>query len=236
MQATGKPEIVMENNTSGSTPFIVNDCALLAIATGRRAQNLKELRDQLLIIHPGSIYFHFWGNLLHPRFDEPEYSNDFAAWSRHALHDKVLAERLSVVDPNSYGTLDELRQELIEIIEQRLDEREVLAWAQPDQQFEFIRALTVVFRTDLQFFAPEKLASRIGHMSVSSIFYHFIDAKRRNENRLDDFRNWLESFGGRYESLIQCLAMIDPYFTTLTRLREDLARIFSGCLCEADHG
>lgn len=235
-QTMGKPEIAMENLASGSMPFIVNDCALLAIATGKRAQNLKELRDQLLAIHPGSIYFHFWGNLLHPRFDEPEYSNDFAAWSRHALHDKVLAERLSVVDPNSYDTLDELRQELIEIIEQRLDEREVLAWAQPDQQFEFIRALTVVFRTDLQFFTPEKLAARIGQMSVSSIFYHFIDAKRRNENRLDDFRNWLESFDGRYESLCQCLAKIDPYFTSLTSLREELARVFSGCLCEVGRG
>ncbi|MGX2039232.1 DUF5752 family protein [Methylocaldum sp. MU1018] len=226
----------MDHHASGPMPFIVNDCALLAIATGKRAQNLKELRDHLLAIHPGSIYFHFWGNLLHPRFEEPEYNNDFAAWARHALHDKALAERLSVVDPNSYGTLDELRQELIEIIEQRLDEREVLAWAQPDQQFEFIRALTVVFRTDLQFFTPEALAARIGQMSVSSIFYHFIDAKRRNENRLDDFRNWLDSFEGRYESLCRCLAKIDPYFTSLTQLRAKLASVFSGCLCEVTHG
>lgn len=226
----------MDNHASGAMPFIVNDCALLAIATGKRAQNLKELRDHLLTIHPGSIYFHFWGNLLHPRFDEPEYNNDFAAWARHGLHDKVLAERLSVVDPNSYGTLDELRQELIEIIEQRLDEREALAWAQPDQQFEFIRAITVVFRTDLQFFTPEKLAARIRQMSVSSVFYHFIDAKRRNENHLDDFRNWLESFGERYQSLYQSLAQVDPYFTSLTDLREELATIFSGCLCEVGHG
>lgn len=225
----------MDNHASGPMPFIVNDCALLAIATGKRAQNLKELRDHLLTIHPGSIYFHFWGSLLHPRFEEPEYNNDFAAWARHALHDKALAERLSVVDPNSYGTLDELRQELIEIIEQRLDEREVLAWAQPDQQFEFIRAITVVFRTDLQFFTPEKLAARIRQMSVSSVFYHFIDAKRRNENRLDDFRNWLDSFEGRYQSLSQNLAQVDPYFTSLTDLREKLANIFSGSLCEVGH-
>ncbi|MDV3243535.1 MAG: DUF5752 family protein, partial [Methylocaldum sp.] len=80
------------------------------------------------------------------------------------------------------------------------------------------------------------LAARIGQMSVSSIFYHFIDAKRRNENRLDDFRNWLESFDGRYESLCQCLAKIDPYFTSLTSLREELARVFSGCLCEVGRG
>ncbi|HYE35175.1 DUF5752 family protein [Methylocaldum sp.] len=226
----------MDNQASGPMPFIVNDCALLAIATGKRAQNLKELRDHLLTIHPGSIYFHFWGNLLQPRFDEPEYNNDFAAWSMRGLHDKALAERLSVVDPNSYGTLDELRQELIDVIEQRLDEREVLAWAQPDQQFEFIRALTVVFRTDLQFFTPEKLAGRINQMSVSSIFYHFIDAKRRNENRLDDFRNWLVSFEGRYEGLSQSLAQVDPYFTSLTDLREELADIFSSCLCEMGHG
>jgi len=66
-------------------PFAVKDCALAAISTGQRAQNLKELRERLIGIHPGAVYYHFWGGALRPRFDDPEYNNDFASWARHAL-------------------------------------------------------------------------------------------------------------------------------------------------------
>jgi len=59
-------------------PFAVKDCALIAIATGERAHNLRELRDRLETTRPGCIYHHFWGGLLRPSFDDPEYQNDFA--------------------------------------------------------------------------------------------------------------------------------------------------------------
>jgi hypothetical protein len=226
----------MEHPGPEIAPLVIKDCALLAIATGRVAQNLKELRDQLLAIHPDSIYYHFWGGLLHTRFEEREYNNDFAAWARHGLHDKVLAERLSVVDAAAYPDLEELRRELVEVIEQRLDEREVLAWAPSDQQFEFIRSRAVIFRTERRFRAPAELAGFIGWMSLGSIFYHFIDARRRNPDRRDDFRNWLDSFGGRYAWLTDCLAGIDPYFTSLADLRARLAEAFATCLEEAPHG
>ena len=49
-------------------PFIVKDCALIAIATGIRAQNLRELRDRLRDIDLNCVYYHFWGGLLRPRF------------------------------------------------------------------------------------------------------------------------------------------------------------------------
>ena len=98
-------------------PFNIKDCALLVISTGKSAQNLRELRDNLIIIDPGSIYYHFWGTLLRPRFDDPEYNNDFASWIRHNLHDAILAERLGVVDPSEFNEIDDLRHELIDLIE-----------------------------------------------------------------------------------------------------------------------
>ena len=104
-------------------PFSVKDCALLTIATGKKAQNLKEMRDHLLNIHIGSIYHHFWGGLMRPGFHEPEYNNDFAKWVHDALQDHILAERLSVVNPAAFADLESLREALLEVIEQRLDEK-----------------------------------------------------------------------------------------------------------------
>lgn len=156
--------------------FAVKDCALIALATGTRAQTLRGLRDNLLGCHPGSIYYHFWGGLLHSRFEQREYNNDFAAWAAHALHDKVLAERLAVIDPTAFGDVEDLRRELIDLLEQRLDELEYLAWAQPDQQFEFLRSQIVVFDTGKRVARPENLSALVPQFSAGSIFYHFIDA------------------------------------------------------------
>ncbi|HSG26894.1 MAG TPA: DUF5752 family protein, partial [Candidatus Krumholzibacterium sp.] len=83
----------MSANRSAHMPFEIRDCALAAVATGLSAENLKELRSVIRDVDQGSLYYHFWGGLLRPRFDDPEFNNDFAAWARHALHDKVLAER-----------------------------------------------------------------------------------------------------------------------------------------------
>jgi hypothetical protein len=206
--------------------FRVKDCALTAIATGARAQNLRELRDKLLTIHPGSIYYHFWGGLLRPSFVEPEYNNDFAAWSYHGLHDRVLAERLAVIDPTDFANMEDLRQELIEVIEERLDEIEIVPWSKSDQEFYFIRSQIVVIDTHQVIKEPRELVVLIPNLPISSIFYHFIDGRRRTEGNTDDFRAWLSGFKEDYSSLAGDLAEIDPYFSALTELRDQLAEVF----------
>ena len=60
----------MTSHSNIEQEFHVMDCALVAIATGRRAHNLsyKELRRYLLTIHPGNLYQHYRGALPRPRF------------------------------------------------------------------------------------------------------------------------------------------------------------------------
>jgi len=207
-------------------PFAVKDCTLIAIATGIHAQNLRELKDKILTIHPGSIYYHFWGGLLNPRFEEPEFNNDFAAWVYHSLHDPILAERLAVIDPTRFSDIEELRHELIDVIEERLYEIEIVPWAKTDEQFHFIRSQIVVFDTHKRIVDPKELANVLPSMSLGSIFYHFIDARRRTEEKIDDFRAWLKGFGDTYSDLCHLISAIDPYFVTLTELRQALSHLF----------
>jgi len=206
--------------------FAVKDCALIAIATGEKVINLKEFRHALTEINPDSIYFHFWGGLLQPRFEEREFNNDFAAWARHGLHDQILAERLAVIDPTGFATLECLRDEVLEIVEDRLEESEYLRWASGSEQFEFIRTQIVVFDTHTKINSPEELSESLPKISTSSIFYHFIDARRRTPGGADDFRFWLCGCGKKYDPLCVELAGIDPYFGSLAQLRDKLAAIF----------
>jgi len=210
--------------------FAIKDCALIAIATGSRAITLKELRDILINIDADSIYYHFWGGLLQPRFEEREYNNDFAAWAWYDLHDATLAERLAVIDPTECETLEDLRQELIEIIEERLDEKEYLPWLYASSPFEFIRSQIVVFDTRKRASTPEELAALLTTVSASSIFYHFIDARRRLAHHGDDLSFWLAGFQDRYQDLQNSLTAIDPYFSSLAQLKNQLVNLFTSIL------
>jgi len=205
--------------------FAVKDCALIAIATGELAQTLRELRDKLKTISTSCIYYHFWGGLLRPRFDDPEYQNDFAVWCSRSLHDKALAERLALIDPTHYHDLEDLRRELVETIEERLEESEVLAWVTASGRFYFVRSQIVVFDTGKRITTLEELTSRVPHMSPGTVFYHLIDARRRTPQGNNDFSEWLMGFGEEYRELSDRITCIDPYFTTLTDLRDDLSKV-----------
>lgn len=215
----------MGKEPARTEPFSIRDCALIQIAAGVRAQNVRELRDRLQTVDPSCIDYHFWGGLLRPSFDDPEYANDFAAWARHGLHDHKLAERLGMIDPAEFTDIELLRRELIDVLEERIDEGEYLTWAKPEGQFQFIRSQIVVFDTGRRLSRPVELISAVPAMSAGSIYYHFVDARRRPPLRMDDFRAWLARFGEQYSALGDALAGVDPYFNTLVELREELARL-----------
>ena len=191
-----------------------------------KAQNLRELAEGLQAAPLDSLIHHFWGRLLTPKFDEPEYNSDFASWAYHGLHDKPLAERLSMVIPTDYSDLEALRQEVVDVVEQRLDESEFIPWAKADQQFYFLRSQIVVFDTGKRFAGPEELLSILPSLSIGSIYYHFIDARGRREDRCNDFSAWLSEFGDPYVDLCRNLSCVDPYFSSLKELRNIVTGIF----------
>lgn len=207
-----------------NSSFAVKDCALIAIATGERAQNLRELRDGLASAHPGCIYHHFWGILLRPSFHNLEYQNDFAAWAHHGLHDRTMAERLALVDPLDFDDLEGLRREVIKVIEQRLDQTDRKPWAKAKQQFHFIRSQIVVLDTGITISEPGQLKDLISHLAVGSVFFHFLDARLRTQSRNDDFTEWLMGFGEKYIPWTENLATVNPYLKSLTELRSQVAK------------
>jgi hypothetical protein len=210
--------------------FALKDCALIAIATGVYVQTLREFRERLQTIPLSCIYYHFWGGLLRPRFDDPEYQNDFAIWTSRSLHDETLAERLALINPTDFDDMEDLRHELLDVIEERLEESELLPWIRATHRFYFVRSQIVVFDTGHRVSTPEELMEILPSLSVGSIFYHFIDARRRTEARRDDFTEWLLSFGEDTKSLAEQVAGVDPYFTNLRVLRDELAEVFEQAL------
>ena len=209
-------------------PFAVTDCDLIGLATGERAHNLRELhacltRSQDLRI----IYNHFWGGRLRPHFVDPEYLNDFASWAYHGLHDITLAERLAIINPGQYASIDDVRTRVIDVIEERMDDDEFAARLEAEYPFFFTLSQIVVFDSGIRIDNPQKLSAIIPGLSQGSIFYHFIDARRRTDSGEDDFTEWLKGFSPDYDDLVEKIAALDPFFNTLVELRRKLTNIFS---------
>lgn len=209
-------------------PFAIMDCALIAIAIGEKAHNLRELLDRLLRMEdPAVTYFHFWGGLLRPQFVDPEYQNDFAAWAYHDLHDRRLAERLSILNPTEFESIDDLRLRIIDVVEERMDEEDFDPHTDAENPFFFMRSQIVIFDTRERIQTPEQLGRITPNIALGSIFYHLIDARRRTESGRDDFSEWLRGWGEPYGVCAANVAAIDPYFNSISELRGELERVLN---------
>lgn len=151
------------------------------------------------------------------------FYNDFSHWAHYQLHDDVLAERIALIDPFEYVDLEKLRSDIVDVIENRLDEQDGSTLCSYADSFYFIRSKIVVFNTPYKMEHPRDLVKTIPLISRSSIFYHFIDARRREIISLDDFSSWLYGYQEEFAPLIERLKQIDPYFIPLANLQQKLS-------------
>jgi hypothetical protein len=210
------------------TPFEVKDCALLVRMSGLQpAVNLRELRDRVAVCGENVLNHHFFETTLRPTFDDPDYRNDFAVWAKLYLGDRVLAERLGILDAYSYGSMEELRAATLEILDDRLGELTMVPWARSGDEFLFKEATTVVFDTGERVQTPQELAPAVRKMTNGSVYYHFLEALRRSPVGRDDFSAWLLEGGEEVAPYLRALAAIDIQFHSLSHLRKELVRAFS---------
>jgi hypothetical protein len=208
--------------------FTVKDCTLLTRMSGLApAINLRELRDRLAVCSENVLYHHFYETLLVPQFDYPDYRNDFAVWARHHLRDNILGERLGIIDPYGFASLQDLRTAALEIIDEHLSERVMVPWAPPGHEFYFMEATTVVFDTGARLDRPEELSGAIGSMSGGSVYFHFLEARRRPPLGMDDFSAWLSSLAGDRTPYVAALQSIDFPFYSLAEIRKELVRVLT---------
>lgn len=79
------------------------------------AYDLREFKDIISNITIDSIYFH----IFEARLRLERGTNDFSNWIENSIGDKVLADKISKLDPYTH-TLEELRRVIIKIIEEQI--------------------------------------------------------------------------------------------------------------------
>lgn len=203
-------------------PFEFMQCSSILKFTGERARNLRDLREIITRISDGSIFHH-----THQYFYKGhtnQYTNDFAQWAGEALEEEILSEHLSSVDPYDFRTVNELRMELVSVIDRYLESFPEPREAMSGSEFHFNETVTFVFPVGIRVRNLAEFLMAIKYIDAGSVYYHFYEARRRLGWGMDDFSMWIEDSLGKKE-LGEKIRLIDPFMHNIEEIRGHLIKL-----------
>ena len=208
--------------TSGTdTTFRFIGCSEIQEILGKQAKDERQLAELLEEIPLDSVYFHTHSYFLRARFIERTYPNDFAGWASEQVRDHVLAERLSVVDPFDFPSLEALREELISIIDDHLSGMATVPRVGFGTPFYFNRSRILEVPTGLETRTLREFRNAISEVDVSAIYFHVFEAHLRLQREENDLSAWIRS-SLKLPELANQMQALNPYLGSLERLRSSL--------------
>jgi hypothetical protein len=211
-------------------PFRFSSSLNLSLLTNRRAHDLAEMLGHLREVPGAVIYYHTHHFLVQHQYLSPEPPNDFAYWVTTVLQEDRLGEQLAAIDMIQFRSLRVLRERIIKMIEDYLDQRQELRSAPPGEEFHFREAATFVIPTGLKASNLSEFADSMEKVGFGSLSFHFFDARLRLERGENDFSEWLRASGE--EALAKAIARLDPYTHTMESLRREVVRLVRRRLAE----
>ena len=201
------------------SPFQFLECFVMTMPTGKTAYNLRELVHTLREVNEAVLSYHLWQSRMSIARPDVEYPNDFAIWAAQALQDGRLAEKLSVIDPFVYENIEQVRNTLVDLLDEYLWDQPYVPWARPGFEFYFCEASMVVLRSQISAWTLSEFCSGLSKVGLDSVYYHFVDARWRLRSiKMDDFSNWIKT---NYDlpELASAILGIDVWFYTLEEVR-----------------
>lgn len=213
-----------KSKKSKNGKFVFYECMGLTLATGRRAADIVEFLEILGAIGKSSIFHHMHQYFLKPQLAQPMYPNDFAVWVSSYLEEKALAERLANVNPYEYDNISDVRGELVRIVTEYLGEYPPPRPALPGTEFFFNEGVTIVYPAGLEAGTVEEFHEVLQRVDLSSIYYHFYEARLREDKKTDDFSTWFDECVG-CAPVAEKIKSLDPYMYSTEALRNKIASI-----------
>jgi hypothetical protein len=203
-------------------PFQFYVASYLVKICQERAGNLRELVECIRKVSENSISYHAIQSLESHHYTS--FSSDFSQWILHACNEEILAERLGVIDVRDFGSIAELRESLVRIIEQHLEEFPAAASRAAFETFYFCELQETAEPLGGQATDLKELANGIAHLSLQTLHYHLISSYMRPPLKTNDFSAWIERQYERPE-LANALNRIDFYTNTLEGVRGEILKI-----------
>ena len=209
--------------TTATEPFVFTGCVEVRQALQRTAIDERELMDRLEEVPAGSIFYHTHGYFLRHRPITTAYGNDFAAWVAVQVRDQALSERLAVVNPFEFASLEALREELATVVHDHLRRLRLVPRVESGEPFHFQQSYIVEVPLGRPATTLTEFRDGLAGVDSSAIYFHMVEARARLGRRSGDFAEWLRHSLGLAE-LAEKIERVDTYMTSLERVR---ARVLS---------
>jgi len=207
--------------TQADTTFRFIGCSEIQEILGKQAEDERQLAEFLEDVPLDSVYYHTHGFFLRSRFIERTYPNDFAQWVGEQVRDHLLAERLCVVDPFDFPSLEALREELISIIDDHLTSLPTVPRVGFGSPFHFNRSRILEVPTGLEAKTLPDLRDGISEVDVSALYFHVFEAHMRLQRDENDISAWIRG-SLKLPDLADRIKALNPYLGSLERLRSSL--------------
>ncbi|HKV44000.1 MAG TPA: DUF5752 family protein [bacterium] len=206
---------------AGQVAFRFVACHGLQQMLGREARDELELLQHLDEVPVESIHHHTHAYFLRHHYLAGAYPNDFATWAAIQVRDRVLGERLAIVDPFDFQDLEALRAAIITIVDDHLTHTPVVPRVVYGEPFYFMTTTLAEVPTGLEARTLREFRDGLARAEVSVVFFHMFEAPRR---RRPTFEAWLEAQGEA--GLAEEVRRLHPYTSDLEGLR---ARLLGFC-------
>lgn len=200
-----------------SQPFHFYSERRLVSLTGRTARNLAELRAHLGEVSGSSIFYHTHHQYLSHQFGATVLEDDFAAWISRSLLEAQLAEKISAIDPLRFASIRQMRNAIAAAIDRHLADSPPSRDCVPGDEFHFCESQSFILPAGMTAHSVEEFAACLARASLTSLYFHFFEARLRLERPANDFSQWFRHIGE--EDLALEIDRIYPYGIPLERLR-----------------
>lgn len=212
-------------------PFVFITCHELKEMLGRTAWDERELLEGIEEVPADSIHYHTLSYFLRSKYLASPYPNDFATWAAIQVRDRVLGERLAVVDPFDYEDIELLRSELVTIIDDHLSSLPTVPRVVYGEPFHFMRSVIIEIPTGIEVHTLREFRDGVQAVDLGAIYYHFFGVVRRRNHLHADPGVWLEEELG-LSDLAERIRRLNPYVSSLDGFRTRLLALLDRVLEE----
>ncbi len=188
---------------------------------GEKATDERKLLELIEEVPIDSVYYHTHSYFLRHFYIAGPYPNDFANWAAIQVRDRVLGEKLGAVTPWQNKTLEDIRSELIDTIDNHLSSIKIVPSVVYGRPFHFMKSRIIEIPLGLSADHFEGFVDIIKTVDASSIYNHIFEARLRNKRGRSDFSIWLDEVFGR-KDVAEGIEKIDCYMYSLEGLRGKL--------------
>ena len=207
-------------------PFRFSTRLSLSELTGLKAANLNQLLAIVRQVPEACIYHHTHRFLQQHQYFSPEPPNDFAYWVTEVLGEDDLGEQLASIDAIQFSTIQDIKNEIIETIENYLKAHPLAEkrFVKQGAEFYFIKSKSFIIPTKYVATDLKEFAEILKKITIDAIYFHIFEARLRLGKSTNDFSHWIEKSTGDSD-LAKKISRLDPYTYTMEELRKTLIRM-----------